>query len=162
MGLATSGLCHCRCDCGGDTGLRRCARFVQLTPRHAPDWTYRTAISWCFTWPNTGGVIFWGCLLPLLAQTTGNALAVILTALLFALLHQPSDIAHWITFTARGAAYGWIRVASRASAAAAVMHATCNLVLFFFAVLFSPKHCPTEDFLQDPKTSGRAAERSTR
>ena len=77
---------------------------------------------------------FRGCLLPLLAQTTGNALAVILTALLFALLHQPSDIAHWITFTARGAAYGWIRVASRASAAAAVMHATCNLVLFFFAV----------------------------
>src|SRR5208283_3595959 len=38
---------------------------------------------------------FRGCLLPLLAQTTGTICSVILTALLFALLHQPADLAHW-------------------------------------------------------------------
>jgi hypothetical protein len=74
--------------------------------------------------------LFRGCLLPLLAQTTGSGIAVILTAILFALFHQPADVAHWISFTATGVAYGWIRVSSRSTAAATVMHATYNLVLF--------------------------------
>jgi len=73
---------------------------------------------------------FRGCLLPLLAKTIGNPAAVILTALLFALLHQPSNLAHWVSFTATGVAYGWIRVASRSTTAGALMHATYNLVLF--------------------------------
>jgi membrane protease YdiL (CAAX protease family) len=72
---------------------------------------------------------FRGCLLPLLAQTTGNVVAVILTAFLFALLHQPSDLAHWVSFTATGVAYGWIRVSSRSTIAAALMHAMYNSVL---------------------------------
>jgi membrane protease YdiL (CAAX protease family) len=55
---------------------------------------------------------FRGCLLPVFAQTTGNVVAVILTAVLFALLHQPTDLAHWVSFSATGAVYGWIRVAS--------------------------------------------------
>ena len=76
---------------------------------------------------------FRGCLLPLLAQTTGNVPAVILTAFLFALFHQPADLAHWVSFTATGVAYGWIRVASRSTAAAAVMHATYNLAVFLSA-----------------------------
>ena len=74
--------------------------------------------------------LFRGCLLPVLAQTIGNPAAVILTALLFALLHQPSNLAHWVAFTATGVAYGWIRVASRSTTAGALMHATYNLVLF--------------------------------
>ncbi len=74
--------------------------------------------------------LFRGCLLPLLAHTTGDVGAVILTALLFALFHQPADFAHWVSFTATGAAYGWIRVASRSTTAAALMHATYNLALF--------------------------------
>lgn len=73
---------------------------------------------------------FRGCLQPLLAQTTGNVPGVILTAFLFALFHQPDDWAHWISFTATGAAYGWIRVASRSTTAAALMHATYNLTVF--------------------------------
>ncbi len=73
---------------------------------------------------------FRGCLLPVLAQTIGNPAAVILTALLFALFHQPSNLAHWVSFTATGVAYGWIRVASRSTTAGALMHATYNLVLF--------------------------------
>jgi membrane protease YdiL (CAAX protease family) len=76
---------------------------------------------------------FRGCLLPLLAHTTGDVAAVILTALLFALFHQPADLAHWASFTATGAAYGWIRVASRSTTAGALMHATYNLTVFLFA-----------------------------
>jgi membrane protease YdiL (CAAX protease family) len=72
---------------------------------------------------------FRGCLLPLLAQTTGNIVAVILTSFLFALLHQPTDLAHWVSFTVTGVAYGWIRVASGSTMAAALMHATYNLDL---------------------------------
>jgi membrane protease YdiL (CAAX protease family) len=79
--------------------------------------------------------LFRGCLLPLLAQTTGNGPAVILTALLFALFHQPPNLAHWVSFTATGIAYGWIRVASRSTAAAAVMHATYNLTVFLSATV---------------------------
>jgi membrane protease YdiL (CAAX protease family) len=73
---------------------------------------------------------FRGCFLPLLAQNVGNVLAVILSGLLFALFHHPADLGHWVSFTATGVAYGWIRVASRSTAAAAVMHATYNLSLF--------------------------------
>jgi len=77
--------------------------------------------------------VFRGCLLPVLAQTTGNLAAVILTALLFALFHQPANLVHWVSFTATGVAYGWIRVASRSTTAGALMHATYNLALFLSA-----------------------------
>jgi membrane protease YdiL (CAAX protease family) len=52
--------------------------------------------------------VFRGYLIPVLAQTTGNLAAVILTALLFALFHQPANLVHWVSFTATGVAYGWI------------------------------------------------------
>ena len=71
--------------------------------------------------------------MPVLAQTAGNVPGVILTALLFALFHQPSNLAHWVSFTATGVAYGWIRVVSRSTMAASLMHATYNLVLFVSA-----------------------------
>jgi len=76
---------------------------------------------------------FRGCLLPLLAQTTGNVVAVILTAFLFALLHQPTDVVHWASFMVTGVAYGWIRLASGSTIAAAVMHATYNFSLYSLA-----------------------------
>lgn len=77
--------------------------------------------------------LFRGCLLPLLAQTFGTAPAVIITAVLFALFHAPANLAHWLLFTATGIAYGWMRVASRSTTAAALMHAAYNLSLFLFA-----------------------------
>ena len=77
---------------------------------------------------------FRGCLLPLLAQATGERTAVILTAILFALFHQPSNLAHWVSFTATGLAYGSIRAATRSTMAAAVMHATYNFALFLLVV----------------------------
>ncbi|MGB8769258.1 MAG: type II CAAX endopeptidase family protein [Candidatus Korobacteraceae bacterium] len=78
--------------------------------------------------------LFRGCLLPLLAQTSGSGTAVVLTAIMFVLFHQPPNLAHWVSFTATGIAYGWIRVASRSTAAAAVMHATYNLTVFLSAM----------------------------
>ena len=42
---------------------------------------------------------FRGCLLPVLASSLGNGLAVILTALLFAVFHSPANFAHWVSFT---------------------------------------------------------------
>ena len=76
---------------------------------------------------------FCGCLLPLLAETTGSICSVILTALLFALLHQPADLVHWLSFTATGVAYGWIRTASGSTFASSVSHATYNIVVILLA-----------------------------
>ena len=78
---------------------------------------------------------FRGCLLPVLAQTIGKSVAVVLTALLFALFHSPANLAHWASFTGTGVAYGWIRVTSRSTTAPALAHATYNLALFVLAKL---------------------------
>lgn len=73
--------------------------------------------------------LFRGCLLPVLHQSFGPAAAVTITAFVFALFHGPPDLAHWASFTATGCAYGWLRLVSRSTTAAALMHATYNLVL---------------------------------
>ena len=78
--------------------------------------------------------LFRGCLLPILAQTVGTIPAVIVTAVLFALFHGPTNLAHWVSFTATGVAYGWMRVASRSTTAPALMHAAYNLSLYLFAI----------------------------
>jgi len=79
--------------------------------------------------------LFRGCLLPVLARTFGNVMAVIVTALLFALLHGPASLAHWFWFTATGVAYGWLRVASRTTTAPFFMHAAYNLTLFLVSTV---------------------------
>ena len=76
---------------------------------------------------------FRGCLLPVLAHTVGKILAVVLSALLFALFHSPANLVHWASFTGTGVAYGWIRVTSRSTTAAALAHAIYNLALLFLA-----------------------------
>jgi len=73
--------------------------------------------------------LFRGCLLPLLVQTTGTLPAVIIVAVLFALFHRPESPVHWLSFTATGVAYGWLRLASRSTMAPALMHAAYNLSL---------------------------------
>jgi membrane protease YdiL (CAAX protease family) len=79
--------------------------------------------------------VFRGCMLPVLTRTLGNAISVVVIAVLFAAFHAPGDITHWVWLTATGAAYGSLRLASHTTTAAAVMHATCNLTLFLFARL---------------------------
>jgi CAAX protease family protein len=73
--------------------------------------------------------LFRGCLLPLLVQTTGTLPAVITVAVLFALFHRPASPVHWLSFTATGVAYGWLRLASRSTMAPALMHVAYNLSL---------------------------------
>jgi len=76
---------------------------------------------------------FRGCLLPVLAGSLSNSVAVILTALVFALFHHPANLAHWVSFSGSGVAYGWIRLTSRSTTAATLTHAAYNLVLLVFA-----------------------------
>jgi len=79
--------------------------------------------------------VFRGCMLPVLTRTLGNAISVVVIAVLFAAFHAPGDVTHWVWFTATGAAYGSLRLASRTTTAAGFMHATCNLTLFLSAKL---------------------------
>ena len=76
---------------------------------------------------------FRGCLLPVLALSMGTIPAVIITAVVFAVFHNPMDLVHWVTLTATGIAYGWMRVASRSTTAPALMHAAYNLALWLLA-----------------------------
>ena len=76
---------------------------------------------------------FRGCLLPVVACSLGTRSAVILTAFLFALFHGPANLVQWLLFSSTGIAYGWIRVTSRSTTAAALAHAAYNLVLVLFA-----------------------------
>lgn len=78
---------------------------------------------------------FRGCLLPVLARTIGVPLAILACALLFTALHKPPTTAQWVSFTMTGAAYGWMRVRSGSTAAAAFMHATYNVTLFLSQLL---------------------------
>jgi len=73
---------------------------------------------------------FRGCLLPLLAQTMRSALAVFWAAVMFASLHHPDTASQWFSFTLTGVGYGWARIESRSTVAAAVMHASYNLTIF--------------------------------
>jgi membrane protease YdiL (CAAX protease family) len=70
---------------------------------------------------------FRGCLLPVLVRTMQPAFAIFLAAVLFALLHRPDTASQWFWFTLTGVAYGWARIASESTVAAAVMHASYNL-----------------------------------
>ena len=76
---------------------------------------------------------FRGCLLPVLAHSFGEIVAVALTALLFAIFHSPANLVHWASFTGTGVAYGWIRLSSRSTTAPALAHAAYNLALFVLA-----------------------------
>jgi membrane protease YdiL (CAAX protease family) len=76
---------------------------------------------------------FRGCLLPVLALSMGTIPAVIITAVVFAVFHNPMNLVHWVTLTTTGIAYGWMRVASRSTTAPALMHAAYNLALWLLA-----------------------------
>ncbi len=78
---------------------------------------------------------FRGFLLPLLRRSLGAVIAVVLTALGFAALHGPQYEWSWqhiLLVGAAGAIFGLVRLWSRSTAIAFLMHATYNLT--FFAV----------------------------
>jgi membrane protease YdiL (CAAX protease family) len=73
---------------------------------------------------------FRGFLLPIIARNSGAPAAVILTAIVFAIFHQPPTLLHCACFAVSGILYGWVRVVSGSTTAAALMHSVYNLTLF--------------------------------
>lgn len=74
--------------------------------------------------------LFRGCLLPVVARTTGPTIGIAATAVLFATLHPISTFVQWLCFVTTGIAFGWIRVKSGSTTASASMHAIYNVTLF--------------------------------
>jgi len=72
--------------------------------------------------------LFRGCLFPLIANSAGNAVAMIVSAA-FALFHGPPDFTHWVSFLLTGVVYSWLRAVSGATTAPAIAHSAYNLVL---------------------------------
>jgi membrane protease YdiL (CAAX protease family) len=87
---------------------------------------------------------FRGFLLPLVARSLGRVAGVIVAALPFAILHGPQYAWSWrhvLLITLAGAVFGWVRLRSRSTFAAALVHAGYNLT-FFSAYLFQGKDLP--------------------
>jgi membrane protease YdiL (CAAX protease family) len=81
---------------------------------------------------------FRGFLQPLLVRSVGGPGGILLTAVLFGLLHFPeygNSWRHALLITAAGAAFGWMRHATGSTKASALMHAAYNAL--FFATLFT-------------------------
>lgn len=78
-------------------------------------------------------LVFRGFLLPLLTRTLGAALAIIVAAAPFALLHGPQygwSWRHVLLIGLAGAAFGWLKHVTASTQAAAALHATYNLTFF--------------------------------
>src|SRR6266849_2686970 len=79
--------------------------------------------------------LFRGCLLPVVAGTTGPTIGIAGTAALFATLHPITTFVQWLCFLATGTAFGWIRFKSGSTAASTLMHAIYNATLFLCQAL---------------------------
>jgi membrane protease YdiL (CAAX protease family) len=79
--------------------------------------------------------LFRGCLLPIVARTTGPTIAVISTAAVFGTVHPITTLVQWLCFVTTGTAFGWIRVKSGSTTASALMHAIYNATLFLCQAL---------------------------
>jgi membrane protease YdiL (CAAX protease family) len=74
--------------------------------------------------------LFRGCLLPVVARTTGPTVGIAATAILFATLHPITTFVQWLCFVTTGTAFGGIRVKSGSTAASTLMHTIYNVTLF--------------------------------
>jgi membrane protease YdiL (CAAX protease family) len=86
-------------------------------------------------------LIFRGFVLPLLARSLGEVAGVLAAALPFALLHGPQYSWSWrhiLLVTLAGAAFGWVRLRTGSTIAAATIHGSYNLT-FFIAFLSTGK-----------------------
>ena len=77
-------------------------------------------------------IFFRGLLQPVAVRTIGVVAGILIGALPFALLHGPQYSWSWrhvVLITVAGAAFGWWRLRSQSTGAAALMHAGYNTVL---------------------------------
>jgi len=84
---------------------------------------------------------FRGFLMPLLAETFGVAIGIVLAALPFAVAHAPQYAHSWrhvALIGLAGVAFGWNRFRTGSTASTTFMHAAYNLVIF--AGLLYEKH----------------------
>lgn len=79
--------------------------------------------------------LFRGCLLPVVARTTGPRIGIVATAALFATLHPINSFVQWLCFLVTETTYGWIRVKSGSTTASTLMHAIYNATLFLCQAL---------------------------
>ncbi|MEK7753469.1 MAG: type II CAAX endopeptidase family protein [Acidobacteriota bacterium] len=89
---------------------------------------------------------FRGFLLPLVSRSLGRAAGVLIAAMPFAILHAPQYSWSWrhiLLIALAGTVFGWMRLWSRSTIAATLMHAGYNLT-FFSAYLFQGKDLPTK------------------
>jgi len=89
---------------------------------------------------------FRGFLLPLVARSLGPVAGVLISALPFAILHGPQYSWSWrhvVLITLAGSAFGWMRLHSRSTLTATLMHAGYNLT-FFAAYVLQGKDLPTQ------------------
>jgi membrane protease YdiL (CAAX protease family) len=85
-------------------------------------------------------LVFRGFLQPVLARSLGPVAGLVLTAILFGLLHLSEYGGSWrhgLLITVAGAGFGWMRQASGSTRAAAIMHGSYNFI--FFAAMFAQK-----------------------
>jgi CAAX protease family protein len=78
-------------------------------------------------------IVFRGFYLPRLAKSLGVVTGVLITSVVFALMHGPQYAWSWrhiLLITAAGAAFCVVRLKTNSTAAATVMHATYNLTFF--------------------------------
>lgn len=78
-------------------------------------------------------LVFRGFLLPLLTRTLGAALAIVVAAAPFALLHGPQygwSWRHILLIGVAGTAFGWLKHVTGSTQAATALHATYNLAFF--------------------------------
>jgi uncharacterized protein len=86
-------------------------------------------------------LIFRGFFQPLLVRSMGAVAGILLTALPFGLLHfreYGNSWRHAVLICGAGAAFGWVRHATKSTKASALMHSAYNL-LFFVAVWAAKK-----------------------
>jgi membrane protease YdiL (CAAX protease family) len=84
---------------------------------------------------------FRGFLMPVIIRSLGKWLGVLLTALPFALMHGPQygwSWQHVALLVLAGAAFGWVRLVTGSTAAAAMTHATYNLTFFSALIIHGP------------------------
>ena len=76
---------------------------------------------------------FRGFLMPLLVRSLGAASGIVLTGVLFGLLHAPEYSWSWrhvLLVSLAGCVFGWVRYKTGSTAAAAYVHSTFNLTQF--------------------------------